>query len=758
MYGQQCQYTLSGVVNDEGTGEPLSYVNVFIQELSESTMTDEEGKFEFRKLCHGDVHLILSHVGCQPLTEHVHLHEDIYLEINMPHTSVELSQVTVESSAQANKLSPAVSINRGKIESNIEDNLATLLENETGVFALKTGAGIAKPIIHGLYGNRVSIFNNGIKQSGQQWGNGHSPEIDPLSAEKIQVIKGVNTLEYTGGNLGGLILVEPSAIKKEPHVHGQLHYAYETNGRGHTAHARVGQYSHALGWRILATTKHYGDRRAPDYYLNNTGVREYNLAVQLEKQWNPKFDSELYVSTFNTQLGVLRGAHISNLTDLEFALAADEPYFTEPDFSYGIDAPRQNVSHHLIKVKSTYFIDENQSLKIQAGTQLNNRREFDVRRGGRTERPAMSLLQQSYHADIQYTLNASKNNILKIGNQLELTNNTNNPETGILPLIPDYIALKNGLYATYYFKYKFLDISIGSRYDIEQQNAVTFSNDIPREILRFNRIFHTTSQVASLRTDINDKHIFNFESGFVTRAPATNELYSFGLHQGVSGIEEGNINLKIEQSIKSTLEYNWKPNTKLSLTTLAYFHHINNYIFLDPTNEFRVTIRGAFPVFEYKQTDAQLFGLDASLKYDLLRSLQLELGYSYLNGQDRSNSEPLVFMPPNRITSRIQYQHPSSIRLGSTIQLINLKVEADFKHIFEQVNLNSDQDFTAVPSQYSLLGIKLSSGLVTKKTNFNFYIKVENLFNTSYRDYLNRQRYFADDLGRSIIIGTRYSF
>ena len=82
------------------------------------------------------------------------------------------------------------SINEKTISENANQNLSNLLETINGVSTLKNGSGIAKPIVHGLYGNRLTILNNGIAQSGQQWGNDHSPEIDPLAANQLEVIKG----------------------------------------------------------------------------------------------------------------------------------------------------------------------------------------------------------------------------------------------------------------------------------------------------------------------------------------------------------------------------------------------------------------------------------------------------------------------------------------------------------------------------------------------------------------------------------------
>ena len=62
-----------------------------------------------------------------------------------------------------------------------------IVESMTGVSSIKSGAGVSKPVVHGLSGNRVTILNNGLAQSGQQWGNDHAPEIDPYVADHISV-------------------------------------------------------------------------------------------------------------------------------------------------------------------------------------------------------------------------------------------------------------------------------------------------------------------------------------------------------------------------------------------------------------------------------------------------------------------------------------------------------------------------------------------------------------------------------------------
>jgi iron complex outermembrane receptor protein len=757
-HAQNCKLSIKGDVFDETTELPLSYVNVFIQETSLGTLTDDKGSFLLDSICVGKYDLIFSRIGYESKKIQIDFVRDTILNIRLSNTITSLDEVVVEGKKNDFNNQANLSINRETIEDNSNQNLSGLLENETGVHLIKNGSGISKPIVHGLYGNRLTILNNGIAQSGQQWGNDHSPEIDPYSADKITVLKGANAIEYGGGNLGSVILVEPKKIERKPHLHGQASYAFETNGRGHSLNTRLEKYSPLLAWRINGTLKKSGDKKTADYFLNNTGTEEANFSIQLEKSWKSKLFFDFYASTFNTRLGILRGSHIGNLTDLEQALTSQVPFFTEPDFSYKIDAPRQQVSHHLVKSKAKYFIKENKIIELVVAAQINNRKEFDVRRGGRTDIPTLSLAQYTFNSEFKYTNNFGEDWNFKLGNQTIVTDNTNNPETGILPLIPDYISWKNGLFSTLSKNKNKIQFSIGIRYDYEYQNAITISNSLPREIIRYKNQYHNVSGLSTIKLDIAKSQSISFNTGYAMRNPAINELYSNGLHQGVSGIEEGDINLKTENAFKNIVEYKWFPSTHFSIHALAYYQHFKNYIFLNPQDEIRLTIRGAFPVFRYEQTDANIYGLDISMKYDIGNSLFGMLKYSYLRGDDTRNNTPLVFMPPNRFFGSLSYRAKKIIKLSKNVSMEKSEIEINNKLVLEQNNILSEQDFVKPPPIYNLLGLKISSNIIFSNYKIRCFAKADNLFNTRYRDYLNRQRYFADDTGLSVTIGVNFKF
>ncbi|WP_291725430.1 TonB-dependent receptor [Bernardetia sp.] len=767
-FSQDCNLTLSGFIIDENTNQPLEFVNVYNKETLKGTASDAKGYFELKNICKGKHHFVFSHVSGENHSVFLNVEKDtiLYVEIHALNTvleSVVISDKAITSTQNTQTL------NHQHILDNSNQNLSNMLEEISGVSTLKNGNGISKPVVHGLYGNRLTILNNGIAQSGQQWGNDHAPEIDPLVANKIKVVKGVSSLEYQGSNLGSVILVEPARIEREPHLHGNTSYFFETNGRGHGINLQLEQFSPIVAWKINGTLKKSGDKKTPNYFLNNTGHQEANIAIQLEKQFTDNFFTELYFSSFNTELGILRGSHVGNLTDLENAFEREVPFFTEDDFSYAIDAPKQKVNHHLFKVHSKKYFDtkkdrENdteQFLDFTFATQLNLRKEFDVRRSGRSEIPALSLKQYSYFSEIKYNKEFKNNLLFKVGLQSTITDNTNDPETGILPLIPDYLSYETGIFTVLTKKVNRWFFETGFRYQNTIQNAVTISRTVPREIIRFDNNFDNFSSSLGINYELSEHIQMSYNLGLATRNPAVNELFSNGLHQGVSGIEEGNPNLNTEKSIKNTFSLSGNIKEKLFFETLLYYQNIKDYIYLNPEKEFRLTIRGAFPVFKYRQTNAQMYGLDISTRYKFSKSLDVKANYSYIKGKDLENNLPLINMPSNNLQVGLRYQIQKPISIGNTEKrrkLTNTQFEITNRYVFRQNDLLAEQDFTLPPDGYNLVGLRVSTNIQGQKLQWRIFTKADNLFNIEYRDYLNRQRYFANDLGINVVLGVKLEF
>jgi len=84
-------------------------------------------------------------------------------------------------------------------------NLARSLEPLPMAQTLSTGMGIGKPVVQGMFGQRLPILNNGIRMEGQTWGLDHAPEIDLWGAQTVQLLRGTEALAIAADAWGNAI-------------------------------------------------------------------------------------------------------------------------------------------------------------------------------------------------------------------------------------------------------------------------------------------------------------------------------------------------------------------------------------------------------------------------------------------------------------------------------------------------------------------------------------------------------------------------
>jgi iron complex outermembrane receptor protein len=67
-------------------------------------------------------------------------------------------------------------------------------------------------------------------------------------------------------------------------------------------------------------------------------------------------------------------------------------------------------------------------------------------------------------------------------------------------------------------------------------------------------------------------------------------------------------------------------------------------------------------------------------------------------------------------------------------------------------------DFAKAPPGYYLFRAAAGFSVNTENVQYEFRLSGENLFNQQYRDYTNRFRYYADDLGRNVTFSIKFIF
>lgn len=770
LLAQDCTLIFSGTVSDKA-GNALPGATIILGTKVEST--DASGKFSFTRLCAGNYTLLVKYIGYDSVETLIHLAKNEHRNFVLEQNTKLLDAVEITDAAAPSGLTnSSYSLTENELEHFKGKSLGEALKRVPGVSALQNGPAIFKPVIDGLHSQRILILNNGIRQEGQQWGVEHAPEIDPFIASEIKVVKGSETVRYGSDAIGGVIIIDTPPLHQTQTFGGELNVgAFSNNRMGVFSGMLEGGFrkKENLSWRLQSSVKKGGDFSAPEYVLSNTGVEELNFSGALGYK-EPDKGIEFYFSSFNTTIGILRASHAGNLEDLDQSIRSGVPWYIE-DFSYAINPPRQQINHQLVKVSAFKNIEGLGTLSVLYGGQFNQRKEFDTRRGGRSDTPALSLNLISNVVDVSldHEIGALQGSV---GMNVTLKDNSNVPGTGISPLIPDYDQYNGGIFILEKFRKKNWLFEAGARYDHQYLKVLMFINNTDLITPEFN--FDYLSGSLGTSYYINSNTRINSHIGISTRPPHISELYSEGLHHGTASIEEGLMRpdgeVQTDQElITNEVSKKWitgfqVTRKRFTIELSAYYNHISNYVFLKPTGT-RLTIRGYFPVLQYDQTDAMLLGADGLVHWDISEHIEYSGTFALLYAKDISRDDILTFIPPPQMEHAFTYHF-------NTKKLNDLFITVSIPTAFEQTRApvtvypadipeyegEKIYDFAPAPRGYTLLNMEFGMKIPLHDRELSISVGGENLLNNTYRVYMNRLRYFADEPGRNFIVRLKYNF
>ena len=783
-FTQNCNSILLGELKDFHDNTPIIGANIFIKNLNKYVTSDLDGKFRIENLCKGEITLVISHLACETKTVTYDINGDTFKSITLEHHLEELNEVEVKANTKIENTSVQQSLKKETIDAFSDKSLGDALNTISGVSSLNTGNTIVKPMIHGLHSSRLLIVNNNVRLFDQEWGDEHAPNIDINSAGRIDVIKGANTLMYGSDAIGGLILIRPQSYAATDSLFGNTSISLNSNGWGGNVNSElVKTYESGLYGKLQTSYRKFGDFESPDYQLSNTGLRSINASLTFGyKSFEKGFDA--YYSFVNNEFGILRASHIGNVNDLVRAINSGEPQVIN-DFSYSIDNPRQSILHHLGKIEAYKRFKGLGKLSIQYDFQINRRKEFDLRRGDRSNIPVIDL--RLFTTSLQPNLRIDAFDNLKINTGLLLRYQQNDAVsgTGVNPLIPDFDKYEVGFYTTGNYNLDlFTEISAGFRYDFSRIEARKWYNTTDwEETYNYDELFpefdsgridgtqtltfpeftfHNFSASLGLTRHLSNDIDLYANYGLASRMPNPSELFSDGLHHSAARIEIGLLTLEKEIANKFVVSLE-RNNQNFGFSISPYYKHISDFIQLIP-NGIRTTVRGAFPVWEYNQVNARIYGIDIDVNKKINNYFNYNGSLSLLRGDNLSEDIPLINMPSTNFTNSITYNNEKLNQLSIGLRqktVLQQNRFPDYNFFTFDPILQDDVfvDISSTPSAYTLFDFNSSINLKAFKSGaLRLEFNIENVLNTSYRENLNRLRYFADELGRNFNIKLKFNY
>ena len=753
LYGQE---TLSLIVEDKA-GQPLP--SAVVHFVGKHFVSDAKGRVNISNLAKGKYPIKVNYLGFLDYEAIVAIPAVNPYKVVMQEEVNQLAGTTLIGHV-AKPVTASVAIDKPKLQQKSGEELAKVLTTVAGVSMIQTGATIAKPVIHGLHSNRILILNNEVRQEGQQWGADHAPEIDPAVADKITVIKGADAVRYGSDALGGVVVIAPNQLPYGDGLHGQLSPSFASNGRKSATTLKLESGLPGLlhwAWRVQGTLKRSGDIHTADYMLNNTAAAEANFSAAIGMRQEAG-SAELFYSRYENESGVFYGSHIGNLDDLLARFEIGRPLTTYP-FSYSIEAPKQKVIHHLLKAKAYYFLPFGGKLTAQYAFQKDIRQEFSVRRLDRTRIPALNMWLTTHLAEVFWENMDTQHWKTLVGGSFSLQDNYNQPGTGVVPVIPNFASVGYGAFAIEKYHKDNWNAEAGLRYDYKYLSADGY--DMYSQRYGGEHDFHNITYSLGEAWQATPHTALSSNIGVAWRAPQVNELYSSGLHHGAGTYNLGEASLSPETGAKwiTSLSYT-HPERGIYLTADAYVQLIKNYIYDYPTGETRTLFSGVYPIFQYTQADALFRGvdIDASLRLAQWGAFAQRLSYglrgSVVFANELKTDRYFPFIPAPRLSQSLEWKaQPKG--LFQTL-------EASIGHTFvaKQTRFEPSQELVATtPDAYHLFEAAIGGTIaIADQQTLSVRLSCENLFNQLYKEYTNRFRYYAHDLGRNVYLRLNYNF
>jgi iron complex outermembrane recepter protein len=519
--------------------------------------------------------------------------------------------------------------------------LGETLDGLPGVSNTGFGPNSGRPVIRGLDGDRIRLLDNGAAAvDASALSFDHAVAVDPLVAERIEVLRGPAALLYGGNATGGVINSVDNRVPRGP-VDGLSGRAELRLGGAAAERAGVvvldgGMRGGGLTWHADGFTRRTDDLRTPRYTPTADGEplaparRVRNSASQSEggalgAGWtDARGFLGVSLDSYRNDYGVTVEPDVLIRMRRERLLLAGE--------RRGLAGPLRSVSGH---VSQTDYRHQEVEGSGEVGTTFDSR--------GR------ELRLQAEHAPVGAVRGV-------FGLQAEdLTFSALGEEA----FVPDTRTRGTALYLLEEWVGPGVTLSAGVRGERVRVSSSGDAPDAPQP--RFgaplSRSFSPTTVSLGARWPATRGWAYSVSAGRTERAPAYYELYANGLHLATAAFERGDPTLGVERSTHLALGTEWTDGPH-GVKASVHASRFDRFIALDATGAL-ITVDGEegpveVPEYRFTPVPARLHGLELEGHTGLRAGawdLTLRGGLDFTRATNRRSGEPLARIAPMRVTA-----------------------------------------------------------------------------------------------------------
>ncbi|HEV2078784.1 MAG TPA: TonB-dependent receptor [Allosphingosinicella sp.] len=624
----------------------------------------------------------------------------------------------------------------------LRPTIGETLARQPGVSATSFGPNASRPVLRGFQGERVRVLTDGIGSlDASSTSVDHAVAINPLTAERIEVLRGPSALLFGSAAIGGVVNVIdariPRRIPDEPfHAEGIATYGSAADERSVNAALDV-----PVGRNFVL---HFDGNYSKTDDLEIGG---FVLSKPLRREAAASSDPEV------RELAELRG-RLPNTAARTTDLAGGAAYIggghnigfsvNRYDSLYGIPVrlslePGEEAEAPRIDIKQTRadfraeidagsgFVD---TVRFRGG--VADYRHDELEEDGEI---GTTFLNDGAEARLEFVQSQRGGWGGGFGAQY-FTRKFD--VIGEEKFLPKNETDQFGLFALQSFNLGPFRAEAGARYE---HQSVRAEEDVDLGNADIERSFDSFSASAGASYGLSRALRLGLNLSHTQRAPSAEELFANGPHAGTQAFEIGDPDLKKEKSwgIEGTLR---GQGNGYSFGASVYHSWFDDYIFQSFTDE----IEDDLPVFQVRQANARYMGfeLEGSVRVARIGKYAINLdGVADYVRATIDDEGPAPRIPPFRLLGGIEAQ---SDRLQARMEV-------------ERV---SDQERTARfetrTDGFTMVNASLAYQPLRENRNTSLTLSVNNIFDVDARRHVSVLKDFAPLSGRDVRLTLRASF
>ncbi len=640
---------------------------------------------------------------------------------------------------------PVTVLSGDELRTKAGQTIGDTLKNEPGITSQSFGPGVGTPVIRGQSGPRVRVMQNSLGNNDvSSLSPDHANGVDPIIAERIEVLRGPSTLLYGNGAIGGVVNVIDNRIPEQVPdklLGGAAEQRYDSATTEASSALKLEGGKDMFAYHVDGFYRDQGNVHIGGQPIDESAAR----ATDPTLEGTPVLENP--AGLINNSNARSRGgsAGASIIGDAGLAGAA----INSLEKNYGIPPNGTGSPPVRVQLNQTKYDFKGQlnkpfalakELRIKFGYTDYKHVELD---GGI---PATTFLNKSYESRLE--LEHQPIGIVKgvLGFQ---SVNSQFSALGLETLVPTSNIDSYGLFAIESFAIGDVTYELGVRGE--------WQGIAPEETYSSVSYVPISGSVSAL-WDITKQHQVSLAVTQSQRAPQVQELFSKGVHDATMSFELGDPDLQKEISYNLDLGYRF--NADWMTAEINLFHNwVSDYIFQQQANEvfnedldgFEAICSGppgaCLPVLQSAQANAIFRGFEARTVFPLMQNrygaLDLTLFGDYTRGSfDQGGDVPR--MPPLRYGLQLSYEKN------------NWTADARLTRGEAQTHAGENQSNTPA---YLLLNLGAQYRLASfHDSEVMLFARGKNMLNENIRNSTSYLRNFAPESGRSAEIGIRVSY